>query len=996
MTEFKIRPLRPDAVTVVCCGDRNFLAPMGVLLRSVMDLARQDRFYDLICLHSSGAPESVRRLEAMADRPNISIRCFDISKQFDISGLDTANRPDLSPMTFARLMIPELLDHGYRRALYLDADMLALRDVAALFDCSLKGMPLGAVVDAGFPAAWNGSAELRQYGKSVLGISVSEDYFSAGLLLMDLQRIRGEFSPGALMDLARSRSWTWHDQDVLNRAFQGRVCFLDRRWNVIFPDSGPDGSSIFRETLEDPWIFHFAGMKRKPWDNLSSPYADAFWNTAARTPFLGELTDRLCAFGSTYETLCAPSSGKIRALLRRILPPPVASVQRDLKNLLDTLDDGTRLLLTLMGRLCPEDIFRECPPLPDTPIPVTPAFDQAVTLVCCGDDRFAAPTAVLLRSVMDQADPNRNYDIVYLHNGLMDATRSRLASLGTAPNISLRTCDIRPIFEETGLFTENRQNFSPMAYARLLIPQILSDAYSRALYLDGDMVAADDIGKLFDLSLEGCPLGACRDLHLAVQSQRPDKAIRRRLAYTRDVLGIDRAEDYIISGMLLMDLKLLRREFPGQSLIALAKSRNWLWHDQDVINCAFRGRIKLLPGCWNLCHLADASKDLPAHLGQDYKADLKNCGIYHYAGAGEKPWLRVWHPFAGVFWATARKTSFYHLLLRRLKENLDTYHRYNPQKGGESPMLKRFLKKILPPPVNSVQRDLKYVLDAIDEQKKLGLALMQQMDALAQAPAKVPQLRLRFEYSLARHCNLNCAGCSHFSPVAPECFPDFADARRDFRRLSQLFDGRCEYIHLMGGEPLLNAQIEDYLAMAREYFPIGDIYLITNGMLLPKMPDGFYKACAKHRILISVTHYPIDLDYGAIQSRCEKHGVAFEFFRGAEAQTHFNRLALDPEGRGDLYENYVNCSHGNNCLYLRNGRMYPCGIGANMDLFEDHFHAGLALTEEDGVDIYAVSSGRELLNRLAAPSARCRFCRMDKWPERRPWGHSKKDMGEWT
>lgn len=995
MTELKIRPLRPDAVTVVCCCDRNFLAPMGVLLRSVMDRAGQDRFYDLICLHHHGDPNSLRRLEAMADRPNISIRCFDISDHFDISGLDTANRPDLSPMTFARLMIPELLDRSYRRALYLDADMLVFRDVAAVFDRSLEGMPLGAVADAGFPSAWKESEELRQYGNSLLGISAPEEYFSAGLLLMDLKRLQEDFAPGALMDLARSRSWIWHDQDVLNRAFHGRVCFLDRRWNVIFPDSGSDGSPAFREALEDPWIFHFAGMKRKPWENLNSPYADVFWNTAARTPFLGQLWDRLSSFRSSYESHYAPPSGKIRSFLRRLLPPPAASVQRDLKNLLDTLDDGTRLLLTLMGRLSSEAFPSQCPPLPDTPIPVTPIFDRAVTLVCCGDDRFTAPTAVLLRSVMDRADPKRNYDIVYLHNGLTDATRSRLASLVTAPNICLRTCDISPIFEETGLYTENRRDFSPMAYARLLIPQILSRDYSRALYLDGDMVAADDIGKLFDLPLEGCPLGACRDLHLVVQSRRPNQAVRRRLAYTRDVLGIGRAEDYIISGMLLMDLALLRREFPDQSLMALAKSRNWLWHDQDVLNHAFRGRIQFLPGRWNLCHLAQDG-DLPSHLAGDYHADLKNRGIYHFAGAGEKPWLRVWHPFAGAFWTAARKTPFYHLLLRRLKENLDTYHRYNPQKGGEGPMLKRFLKKILPPPVNSVQRDLKYVLDAIDEQKKLGLAMMQQLDGLAQAPAKVPRLRLRFEYSLARHCNLNCAGCSHFAPLAEEAFPDFADARRDFGRLSRLFDGRCEYIHLMGGEPLLNPQIEDYLAMAREYFPVGDIYLVTNGLLLTKMPETFYGACGKHRIIISVTHYPIEPDYETIKSRCEKQGVAFEFFRGDAPQTHFNRLALDTAGEGDSHENYVNCPHGNNCLYLRSGRMYPCGIGANMDLFEDHFCTGMALSEEDGVDIYAVSTGRELLDRLAAPSPRCSFCQMDKWPEQRPWGHSKKDMGEWT
>ena len=281
MTELKILPLRPDAVTVVFCGDRQFFAPMGVALRSVMDFARQDRFYDLILLLDVADPESVRKLEAMAEAPNISIRCFEISQYFDISGLDTANRPGLSPMTFARLLIPEILCDDYRRALYLDGDILALGDVAALFDYPLEGMPLGAVADAGFPASWNGSAELRQYGRTVLGISAPEDYFSAGVLLLDLSRIRREFAPGALMDLARSRSWIWHDQDVLNRAFHGQVCFLDRRWNVIFPDSGPDGSPEFREALEDPRIFHFAGMKRKPWKNLNSPYADAFWNTAA-------------------------------------------------------------------------------------------------------------------------------------------------------------------------------------------------------------------------------------------------------------------------------------------------------------------------------------------------------------------------------------------------------------------------------------------------------------------------------------------------------------------------------------------------------------------------------------------------------------------------------------------------------------------------------------------------------------------------------------------
>ena len=1001
-----VSPIHPNAVTVVCCGDEQFAAPAGVLFRSILDLASADRFYDLIYLHNGLSPEKAAALESMTDGILAKIRCVDIRPVFDTQGLHTKNRRDISPMTYARLLIPEILSEDYTRALYLDGDMILFRDVAALFDCDLGDYPLASSTDIGFLATWNRDPHIRQYGETVLGIRDPQRYFMAGLLLMDLTQLRRLFPQGALMELARSRQWIWHDQDVLNVALRDRIHYLDPRWDVIAPEGGTqalpeDWKILHRQLMDAPYLFHFAGIGTKPWENLNTPFADAFWQVAVRTPFYSELICRLCSFDNTYSTLYSVPQGKIRNLLRRILPPPVDSIQRDLKNLLNTLDDHSRLLLTLLGRLTPEVPALPLPP-EDTPLPILPAFSDGVTLVCCGDDYFTAPTGVLLRSVIAHSDPNRHYDLIYLHDGISRDSRSRLFALADGhPNISLRICDIRPVFEKTGLFTENRKNFSPMAYARLLIPEILGPGYVRALYLDGDMVATDDIAHLFDLPLGSNPLGACRDLHLLAQSKLNTKAIRRRLDYTRDVLGISDPAQYIISGMLLMDLEALRRESAAQTLLTLARSRQWLWHDQDVINCHFHGRITLLPGRWNLCHLREARDLLPPERQEEYDNALGDPGICHFAGAGEKPWLRLYPDFAPVFWAAARQTPFYHLLLRRLKQELSTYHRYNPKEGGSTPMLKRFLKKILPPPVNSVQRDLKYVLDAIDEQKKLGLVLMQQIDQLQTSTpvplaAKVPQTKLQFEFSLARHCNLNCAGCSHFSPLAPESFPDFEESRRAFQRLSQLFAGECEFIHLMGGEPLLNEDLEDYFTLARECFPRGKIYLITNGLLLPKMDDHFYQVCAREKIILSVTRYPIALDHEAIRRRCESHGVTYEFFRGEEAHTHFNRVALDPAGAGNIHENYVNCPHSNNCLYLRGSRMYPCGIGANMDLFQDHFRSGLEGLEEAGVDIFEVSSGRELLNRLAAPSSLCRYCGIHRWQEQIPWGHSRREIGEWT
>ena len=334
----------------------------------------------------------------------------------------------------------------------------------------------------------------------------------------------------------------------------------------------------------------------------------------------------------------------------------------------------------------------------------------------------------------------------------------------------------------------------------------------------------------------------------------------------------------------------------------------------------------------------------------------------------------------------------------------------------------------MPPPVDSVQRDLRTVLNAIDEQKKLNLLLMQQMDELQcqledlhvstetereclggqgdssvrsrvggiDVAVRVPRQRLRFEFALASHCNLNCAGCSHFAPLAKEEYPDPEETRRAFDRLSQLFGGECEYIHLMGGEPLLNPQCEEYLRMARKAFPRGDIYLMTNGVLLLQMEDDFYQICREENIIISVTHYPINLDQEAIRTKCEAHGVRFEYFRGNEPQTHFQRYLLDPAGGQDGERNYLRCPHANSCLFLYGDRMYPCGIGAHMRIFEEYFQTGMALDEEDGVDIYGVRSGRDLLYQLAKASPRCRYCQVDHWQETAPWSQSTKSIKEWV
>lgn len=325
-------------------------------------------------------------------------------------------------------------------------------------------------------------------------------------------------------------------------------------------------------------------------------------------------------------------------------------------------------------------------------------------------------------------------------------------------------------------------------------------------------------------------------------------------------------------------------------------------------------------------------------------------------------------------------------------------------------MIKKYMRKLLPPPVEKVHEYRDRILDAIEEQKLLTYMQMKQTEALAQKfaaaqgeiipetelLAKMPMSQLHFAFSLATHCNLNCKGCAHFSPLSPEEYPDFEEAERDFARLGELFHGKCRNISLMGGEPLLNPQIEDYCRMVRKHFPIGDIQVVTNGILLLKMPDSFYKTCKEAKISIHVTPYPIKLDHKAIRKRCSRYGVAYHFYWDETSKNEFFRYVIDETGSQDMVQNFIECGNANYCLYLYKGRMYPCGAGAHFRVYNDYYQAGLELTDRDSVDIYKVRGDWELLMELAKPVPMCRYCVMSRRKETFTWGHSKKDKAEWT
>jgi MoaA/NifB/PqqE/SkfB family radical SAM enzyme len=247
------------------------------------------------------------------------------------------------------------------------------------------------------------------------------------------------------------------------------------------------------------------------------------------------------------------------------------------------------------------------------------------------------------------------------------------------------------------------------------------------------------------------------------------------------------------------------------------------------------------------------------------------------------------------------------------------------------------------------------------------------------------------DYHITEHCNLNCASCSHFSNLAKEEFADFETFERDMKQIAKIFNKNIICFNLLGGEPLLNPDIKKFIATARAILPESNIQIITNGILLPKMPNDFWTACETARIEIHITHFPIKINTIAIEEKSKKFNVAIKY---KENPGHWDKPVLNINGSCNSKESFLNCIEDTNCSRVYKGRLYPCTIIGNAEHFNKKFGTNLIHDEKDSLDIYAVKNSQEILDWLSEPKPFCCYCDMKNW-QYINWSTSTKTINEY-
>jgi lipopolysaccharide biosynthesis glycosyltransferase len=163
--------------------------------------------------------------------------------------------PGLSYMAYCRALLPHLLN--VPRLIYLDCDVLVLRDLSELFDIELsRGKILAAVPDSETLTLSDDSYTLA----GAMNLPADGRYFNSGVMLLNLNELRKENFTEKSLEFFKSRKgyYRFHDQSAFNFLLHGRIDELPEHWNRASWrfDEQEDNSldCILHYTSSAPWL----------------------------------------------------------------------------------------------------------------------------------------------------------------------------------------------------------------------------------------------------------------------------------------------------------------------------------------------------------------------------------------------------------------------------------------------------------------------------------------------------------------------------------------------------------------------------------------------------------------------------------------------------------------------------------------------------------------------------------------------------------------------
>jgi lipopolysaccharide biosynthesis glycosyltransferase len=260
-------PPRPDTVHIATAANDTYAMGLAVMLRSAVSALDGRRSLKAHVLNRRLSPENRERVlrSLPAGRVDVSWITVPPGCMPDVSGR-IRGFDWITVEAYDRLLLPELLP-DLDKVIYLDADLVVLRDPGRLWDLDPDGALLLAVPetdpDCRYVSSRKGIARHAE-----LGLREDLEVFNSGVMVLDLAEWRRCHVTRQVFDYlhATEGEGGWHDQDALNAVAAGRWGKLDPSWNVTMHRFRAGESPGEPDVAASTSILHF-NSSVKPWQS---------------------------------------------------------------------------------------------------------------------------------------------------------------------------------------------------------------------------------------------------------------------------------------------------------------------------------------------------------------------------------------------------------------------------------------------------------------------------------------------------------------------------------------------------------------------------------------------------------------------------------------------------------------------------------------------------------------------------------------------------------
>lgn len=262
------------------------------------------------------------------------------------------------------------------------------------------------------------------------------------------------------------------------------------------------------------------------------------------------------------------------------------------------------------------------------------------------DNNYAVQTYITIFSMMYNYKGSADINACILcPGGYSEKNMALINSLADRFNkLSITVLNMDDKYDKVGI---SQAYISNASMYRLEIPDIVDNVLGiqidKCIYLDCDLVVEGDISELYNEDISGYYIGGVAD---------PLQFYKKYSKHAQRI-GIPDRKQYINSGVLLINLKEINTAPEVREKLEKAGLKEeMLYKDQDAINYALYGGIKLLPIKYNAQTVVITKKDKGFHKiygKKNMKEAQENPLIVHYISI-LKPWIYTTEYMANRWW----------------------------------------------------------------------------------------------------------------------------------------------------------------------------------------------------------------------------------------------------------------------------------------------------------------------------------------------------------